>query len=90
MASNFINECTYLNHNSLIFHNNLLSTDFVVDFEAPEYTVSEDGGSVSVCLRTSTGNAEPVTVVFSTRHVTTSGNSSKLALFVNVDKNVLL
>jgi hypothetical protein len=46
--------------------------NFVIDFEAPEYTVSENGGSVSVCLRTSTGNAEPVTVVFSTRHVTTS------------------
>ena len=64
----------HANNDSIIF---ILSTDFVIDFEAPEYTVSENGGSVSVCLRTSTGNAEPVTVVFSTRHVTTSGNSSK-------------
>ena len=46
----------------------------MIDFEAPEYTVVEDAGNVSLCLRTSTGNVEPVTIVFYSRHVTTSGN----------------
>ena len=63
--------------NGSLIVNVFLLTDFVIDFEAPEYTVSEDGGSVSLCLETSTGNVEPVTVVFSSRHVTTSGILSK-------------
>ena len=49
------------------------STVFVVDFEQPEYTVNEEGGSVTLCLMTSSGNVEPVTIVFMARHVTTSG-----------------
>ena len=46
----------------------------MIDFEVPEYTVTEDAGSVTLCLTTSTGNTIPVTISFMSRHVTTSGN----------------
>lgn len=38
-----------------------------------EYTVTEDTGYVTVCLRSNIGNDDPVTIATHTRHITTSG-----------------
>ncbi|CAI8033561.1 FRAS1-related extracellular matrix protein 2, partial [Geodia barretti] len=44
----------------------------IIDFVASEYTVSEDESVVSICLRTNTGIDEPVNVIITTRHISTS------------------
>ena len=56
----------------------------MIDFEATEYTVTEGDGSVTLCLMTSTGNVEPVTIMFMSRHVSTSGKVNTSIAFKNV------
>ena len=45
----------------------------MIEFESSEYTVVEDESSVTICLRTSHGNDEPVIVTIREQHITTSG-----------------
>ena len=44
----------------------------MIDFVVPVYTIPEDEGSVSVCLKTNNGNDEAITVIVSTNNITAS------------------
>lgn len=52
-------------------------TVLIVEFSSANYSVSENEDTVSVCLTTSIGSSQPVSVIISTATKTATGQHSK-------------
>ena len=52
-------------------------TVLIVEFSSTNYSVSENEDTVSVCLTTSIGSSQPVSVIISTATKTATGQHSK-------------